>query len=178
MALIRFLALATILVTVCGCGAEPAASTPEDKKKETEAVETAKTRTLPMTDEQWKKVLTPEQYYVMREKGTERAFTGKYATSHATGVYHCAACGEELFTSNEKFESGTGWPSFWKPAADGKVASITDSTHGMSRTEVTCKRCGAHLGHVFEDGPKPTGLRYCINSVSLQLDENKDVKAK
>ena len=175
----RFLALAMIVVTLCGCGAEPAASVPEDKKKEAETVESAKARTVPMTDEQWKKVLTPEQYNVMREKGTERAFTGKYATSHAAGVYHCAGCGAELFKSSEKFESGTGWPSFWAPSADGKVASITDSSHGMTRTEVTCKRCGAHLGHVFEDGPKPTGLRYCINSVSLQLNENeKDAKAK
>lgn len=180
MGVLRLLVIAMILVTVSGCGAEPAERTAEDKKKESEAMEAAKARKLPMTDEQWKKVLTADQYHVMREKGTERAFTGTYAVSHAKGVFHCAACGEVLFKSSEKFDSGTGWPSFWAPAADGKVASITDKSHGMERTEVTCKRCGGHLGHVFDDGPKPTGLRYCINSVSLVLDEekSKDDKGK
>lgn len=176
MSWIRFAAIAVVVVSFCGCGAEDAALTPEQVKKEAVAVEAAKARTLPKTDAQWKKELTADQYYVMREKGTERAFTGKFHNSHIAGTYRCAGCGDELFKSTEKFESGTGWPSFWKPAKEGTVANITDNSHGMVRTEVTCKRCGAHLGHVFEDGPKPTGLRYCINSVSLVLDADKDKK--
>jgi peptide-methionine (R)-S-oxide reductase len=158
---------------ISGCWAESSVNPVEEKKKEVVAVESAKTRSLPMTDEQWKKVLTPEEYYVTRQKGTERAFTGKYVNTHAKGIFRCSCCGNELFRSEEKFESGTGWPSFWAPAADGKVKEDADTAHGMVRTEVTCQRCGAHLGHVFDDGPRPTGKRYCINSVSLQLDEAK-----
>src|SRR5262245_3682578 len=114
------------------------------------------------TEEQWKKQLTPEQYRVLRESGTERAFTGKYWDNHANGIYKCAACGLELFDSKTKFESGTGWPSFWT-VIKGHVDEHTDSTLGMIRVEVLCARCGGHLGHVFDDGPQPTGLRYCIN---------------
>jgi peptide-methionine (R)-S-oxide reductase len=123
------------------------------------------------TDAEWKKLLTPEQFHVMREKGTERAFTGAYYASHDKATYLCAACGQELFSSDDKFDSGTGWPSFTRPIADGRVDSETDSTYGMDRTEVHCARCGGHLGHVFDDGPAPTGLRYCINSVSLKQDK-------
>jgi peptide-methionine (R)-S-oxide reductase len=121
------------------------------------------------TDEEWKKVLTREQYHVMREQGTERAFTGKYWDHHEKGVYVCAACGLELFGSDTKFDSGTGWPSFWAPLDEAHVETETDRAFGMRRTEVHCARCGAHLGHVFDDGPRPTGLRYCMNSVSLDF---------
>jgi len=125
------------------------------------------------TDEEWRKLLTPEQYRVMRQKGTERAFTGKYTDTETPGVYKCAACGEPLFESDAKFHSGCGWPSFFKPLAGSKLVETTDGTLGMTRTEITCGKCGAHMGHVFDDGPEPTGLRYCINSVSIELEPKK-----
>ena len=121
------------------------------------------------TDDEWKKELTPEQFQVARKAGTEPAFTGKYWNSKEKGTYACACCGQPLFTSDTKFDSGTGWPSFWKPVAEGAVEEESDRSYGMVRTEARCSRCDAHLGHVFNDGPGPSGLRYCMNSASLDL---------
>jgi len=126
------------------------------------------------SEKEWKKILSPEEFHVLREKGTESAFTGKYLKNKKKGTYVCAGCGNELFSSDTKFDSGTGWPSFWAPASKDNIEEKPDNRFGMRRTEVLCKKCGGHLGHVFNDGPEPTGQRFCVNSISLNFKEQED----
>ena len=130
------------------------------------------------SEQEWREKLTSEQYHIMREKGTERAFTGKYWDEHAAGTYHCVVCDLPLFTSQTKYDSGTGWPSFWQPIEKDHVIERTDASLGAERTEVLCARCDSHLGHVFTDGPKPTGLRYCMNSASLALKKDEEPRQR
>jgi peptide-methionine (R)-S-oxide reductase len=156
-----------LAVALCGLNMVGSGGPVESKPK------TEEVKKITRTDAEWKRLLTAEQYRVLRQKGTEMAFTGAYWNEHRKGVYRCAGCGLTLFSSDQKFESGTGWPSFWAPIDKSHVAEHTDQTFGMVRVESTCARCGGHLGHVFDDGPEPTGLRYCMNSVSLKFEPTK-----
>ena len=164
--------LAACALSACAVAGEGSVSAMTNKTiqvysaKEKKMVET---QTVAKTDAEWKKALTPEQYYILRHQGTERAFTGKYDHVFDKGLYVCAACGNDLFASDTKFDSGCGWPAFFAPVSSNNVTFIEDTSHGMMRTEVRCSRCGGHLGHVFDDGPPPTHIRFCINSGSIEL---------
>ena len=162
---------ATILLAAACAVAQPSNSVPPSTTRHLKPATHSMTNKLTKTDAEWQKELTPEQYRVLREKDTERAFTGKFWNTHEDGTYKCAGCGLELFKSEAKFDSGCGWPSFSAPATTNAVATHDDTSFGMHRIEVLCPRCGGHLGHVFDDGPAPTGQRYCINSASLKFEK-------
>jgi methionine-R-sulfoxide reductase len=164
--------LLAVIFFLSSCGQKPQTNASNQTSKINAMENKADTTPVVKTEEEWKKLLTPEQYRVLREKGTESPFTGKYYLNKDKGVYVCAACGNELFTSDMKFNSSCGWPSFDKEIAGGKIKTQVDTSFGMVRTEILCGRCGSHLGHLFDDGPTATGQRYCVNSVSLDFKKD------
>ena len=170
--------LITIVVTVLfqRCGSAQNNSIKMDTKKSNPVYSNSDTSKVTLTDEEWKKILPEDVFYIARKKGTERPWTSKFENSKEVGTYYCAACGNALFKSDTKFESGCGWPSFYETISKESIINTPDNTHGMKRTEVQCGRCKAHLGHVFEDGPPPTGLRYCINGVVLDFEKAKEAE--
>ncbi len=170
------LMLAIFFFNCCHSGTEKKNNTMESTKNSNPVYSKSDSSSVALSDEEWKKILSPEVYYIARKKGTERPWTSKFEKSSEIGTYYCAVCGNALFKSDTKFESGCGWPSFYEPISKNSIINTPDNTHGMIRTEVQCGRCKSHLGHVFEDGPPPTGLRYCINGVVLDFEKAQDIE--
>ncbi|MFZ9262080.1 MAG: peptide-methionine (R)-S-oxide reductase MsrB [Chitinophagaceae bacterium] len=174
MKYMTFATAALMIFNACTAQQKPSKPNNMEEKKNSPVFSRTNTDKVEISEEEWKKVLTPEQFYIARQKGTERPWTSPFETSTEIGTYYCAACGYSLFKSNTKFDSGCGWPSFFEPVNKKSIIYTPDNTHGMRRTEVQCGRCKAHLGHVFNDGPPPTGLRYCINGVSLGFEKKSE----